>query len=361
MPPVNCETESLACRVKALELWRKSTAQHPPASLYYGGPAFFWDILGQTGNIPVFETWTFEAVPPGEALVVTGDPIYLHHAPAGINLTGIRVSSPDSGAAGLTIQIYASGVALFSAPKAIPLETQFFPVSDIVASEWVILAGERLEVEIMSVPATYGDWMGLVVDFLGYIDLNSASVGVFPFNLLPPVISGLSAEGSLLTGTVGAWSGNPTVYEYQWFVNSSPIGGATALTYTIRPEDAGLAIQLRVTATNVNGSTSTLSNVILADVPPNLVPQNLTPPTITGSAIVGGLLTAVEGSWTNSPTGYLYQWNKNGIPIPGSTASTYVPVLGDAGSTVSVTVIAANFDGESLPYTSSSVVIPLPP
>jgi hypothetical protein len=47
-------------------------------------------------------------------------------------------------------------------------------------------------------------------------------------------------------------------------------------------------------------------------------------------------------------------------PIPGATASTYVPVSGDVGNTLTVSVVAHNTSGASIPATSlaTSAVIP---
>lgn len=57
---------------------------------------------------------------------------------------------------------------------------------------------------------------------------------------------------------------------------------------------------------------------------------NLTPPTVSGARTVGGTVTADPGSWSPTPGGYVYQWERadsvaatTGTVISGATGSTY--------------------------------------
>ena len=79
------------------------------------------------------------------------------------------------------------------------------------------------------------------------------------------------------------------------------------------------------------------------------VPVNISIPTISGIAKVGQTLTATTGTWTHNPTSFTYQWKRAGTPISGATASTYVPVTGDVGNTLTVSVVAANSGGFERP------------
>ncbi len=68
--------------------------------------------------------------------------------------------------------------------------------------------------------------------------------------------------------------------------------------------------------------------------------ENQSAPVITGTPQVGSTLTASEGTWTNSPTGFSYQWRSGGVNV-GADQNTYVPVAADVGNTVTVTVTAS--------------------
>lgn len=88
--------------------------------------------------------------------------------------------------------------------------------------------------------------------------------------------------------------------------------------------------------------------------PTGVRPANSVLPVISGTPQVGLTLTASNGTWTNSPTGFADQWLANGSAISGATGSTYVPVTGNIGATITVAVTASNANGSSA-ATSASV------
>ena len=90
-----------------------------------------------------------------------------------------------------------------------------------------------------------------------------------------------------------------------------------------------------------------------------LPPKNTKLPVITGTARAGKKLTCSRGSWANNPTGYTYQWNRNGTQLAGATGSTYTVQTLDEGTTLTCTVTAANPGGKSS-ATSKGVKVPVP-
>lgn len=75
-------------------------------------------------------------------------------------------------------------------------------------------------------------------------------------------------------------------------------------------------------------------------------PVNMIGPAISGVAQVGQTLTAYPGVWSGAPT-YGYVWKNAGVAIPGATGKTYVPVVGDVGDAITVTVTATNLTGNA--------------
>jgi hypothetical protein len=92
-------------------------------------------------------------------------------------------------------------------------------------------------------------------------------------------------------------------------------------------------------------------------------PVNTAAPTIWGTAQQGQTLTASNGSWSGSPTGYTYVWSQcdaNGgscSAIGGATAATYTPAAADVGKTLRMTVTAANSGGSTEAVSAPSAVV----
>jgi hypothetical protein len=86
---------------------------------------------------------------------------------------------------------------------------------------------------------------------------------------------------------------------------------------------------------------------------PASAPVNSVLPSISGATSQGSMLVADPGTWTNSPTGFLYQWrrcNATGascVDIASATGTGYLTTATDVGSTLRVNVTASNAGGSA--------------
>jgi hypothetical protein len=92
-------------------------------------------------------------------------------------------------------------------------------------------------------------------------------------------------------------------------------------------------------------------------------PANTATPTISGTPQESSTLTASNGTWSNSPTGYAYSWGRcdaNGdacTAISGATANTYQVQSADVGHTIRATVTATNADGSTSSTSAPTAVV----
>lgn len=90
-------------------------------------------------------------------------------------------------------------------------------------------------------------------------------------------------------------------------------------------------------------------------------PANTVAPAVTGTTVVGNTLSCSTGTWTNTPTSYAYQWQRDVFGsgsysnIASATSNTYALIDTDDGSHIRCVVIATNATGSSLPANSNAV------
>jgi fibronectin-binding autotransporter adhesin len=194
-----------------------------------------------------------------------------------------------------------------------------------------------------------------------------------PVDLSAPAISGTPQDDQTLSTSTGSWLDSPTSYTYQWQdcdnsgVNCTSIKGANQSTYTLVDADIGQTVRSVVTATNSAGSTSASSARTAAVAPPP-PPSASIAPAVSGQTTQGQSLSTSNGSWTNDPSSYSYQWQtcdtsgNNCSNISGAAGSTYALTSANVGHTLRSVVTATNAGGSgSASSAPTSVVTPNAP
>jgi FG-GAP-like repeat/Abnormal spindle-like microcephaly-assoc'd, ASPM-SPD-2-Hydin len=130
-----------------------------------------------------------------------------------------------------------------------------------------------------------------------------------------------------------------------------PPGGTCTIGVAAKPKSLGNKTATLEIASNAANSPQ---KVALSATGVSPAPVSQTAPSISGNAVRGSTLTCSDGTWTNSPTSFAFQWLRNGQAIPGATNQTYTLVEADVGQQIACRVTASNAGGSNS-RTSSSV------
>lgn len=108
-----------------------------------------------------------------------------------------------------------------------------------------------------------------------------------------------------------------------------------------------------LTATTTATPTYGLAVVMVKAASGGSAPANTVAPAVTGTATVGSTLTTDNGTWSNTPTSYSYQWQRDNTGggtysnITSATSSSYTLVDADDGCNIRCVVTATNASGSA--------------
>jgi hypothetical protein len=227
------------------------------------------------------------------------------------------------------------------------------------------------------------------LQYLGAVDSQPASLPVqtaapqlyYELNgwtSLAP-LSGSPEVGQVLVRGIGGWAGSTglAVSNLQW-QRCDPAGVSCVYvtnqsTYPVQSADSGSTIKLSFTVSNPLGSVpvAVLSQLVggttTTTTTTTSAPASSSPPTISGTPQSGQTLTASTGSWSGSPTSYIYRWQDcdssgaNCASISGATAASYAAQDSDVGHTLRAVVTAANSAGSTAATSAPTAVVAATP
>ncbi len=178
---------------------------------------------------------------------------------------------------------------------------------------------------------------------------SAATAAVANVNDLPTggvTIAGVATEDQTLTANnTLADADGLGVLSHQWRRNGADIVGATASTYLLGDADVGATITVRISYTDNRGTAESATSAATAAVA-NINDAPTGGVTISGTATEDQTLTAVSTLADGDGLGVLsYQWRRDGVPVVGATASSYLLGDADVGAVMSVVVTYTDQQG----------------
>ncbi|MGR0161292.1 FG-GAP repeat domain-containing protein [Paenarthrobacter nitroguajacolicus] len=141
---------------------------------------------------------------------------------------------------------------------------------------------------------------------------------------------------TLPVADVGAMSPSDARLEYQWFMNGTPVNGAT--DRTLKAEIGGKTLSVQVTAHAKGHVPTTVTSQTIGPMPRTLNTHFMW---VTGKAVLGGQVypTWAGPPWVSPEGGtptYTYVWKRDGVVIPGEVNAVHTVTAADMGHTLTV-------------------------
>lgn len=168
------------------------------------------------------------------------------------------------------------------------------------------------------------------------LQITAQAVAPAVVNTTPPVLFGTTVVGQTIAFSTGYWSPAGLTFAYQWRVAGVDVPGATANSFPLTADYVGKVVSATVTGSKT-GYTSTTVTAVAGTVQPGTV-ANSAVPTVVGTAKVGYTLGLHSGSWTPGGLTFTYQWNVNGVNVPGATGTSFPLTADHVGKAISVSV-----------------------
>jgi beta-xylosidase len=146
----------------------------------------------------------------------------------------------------------------------------------------------------------------------------------------PPTVSA-SESGRVVTITSSDADSGLASTEYR-------LDGGSWTTYAAPVSLDGQAHTVDYRATDVAGNAAPVQSLPVAAVS---APVATVAPSVSGVPVVGNQLSATPGTWDRDQLTLGLQWLRNGVAVPGATASTYRLGAADVGAVMSVEVTAS--------------------
>jgi len=170
------------------------------------------------------------------------------------------------------------------------------------------------------------------VDRGAYSDVESVTVYV---DLGAPT-SALTWQGRTFTLT-GDDEGGSELRGLEYRVDE---GEWTTYVAPVTLDGAAHTVTHRATDRAGNVGEETTATLDAVPTGPAAAPQSTTAPVITGTTRIGQRLRTTTGAWDVAGVRTSVQWTRNGAPIRGATATTYVLPRADLGARIGVLVTA---------------------
>lgn len=190
-------------------------------------------------------------------------------------------------------------------------------------------------------PADAGSYTVVVTNAAGSV---TAGPSVLTVSVPPPTILSHPTSQTVVTGANVSFSvsasGSGTL-SYQWSRNGTPLAGASLPTLSLNNVQPVQAGNYTATITNAGGSVTSNPATLTVQPPPNF--PVITQHPASQSVSVGGtiaLSVVASGAGTLS-----YVWQKNGVPVPGGTASSLSLSNAQVADSGTYTVIVSNTSG----------------